>query len=455
MVKRASAYLATVDPAIEGQGGSKPTFRAACQLVGKFKLSRAQAIQLIETEYSPRCKPRWSRDEIEHKVDDAIEETKGEAPIEDRPLKKAKRVHSDAAPSNDFEHSDSDAPDAPPAFETVGMDAEAAKLPLLKILGPAEIFAPLPPLEYLVEQLVVRGTALQILAYGSSGKSWLGFHMAVACAAGAAFLGRFPTKQCRALYLDFENGTREARRRIQANTKARGIASAGLALGLCSMPSMYLDDPRFIGEIRRLASEYDLFIVDTLRAATRGEENASEARKPIDDIKAVIEETKGALVVLSHTKKVSQSVTKIDPREAGRGSSAIFDAFDAVLHLAYEEGQPLLATQTKGRSGRFVEPFGITIVDTENGGVDVVAGDAPDVEKESPSGAFAAKCDAAVAFLKSQPVGSTGRALRDATKCNGVTMGRVTDFLVRNGIIEDRSTRPGSPVWYYRGSVGQ
>ena len=75
---RASAYLATVDPAIEGAGGHSALFRAACVLVNGFDLSRSEAIQLLASEYNPRCCPPWDlgntseKREFERKVDQAM-----------------------------------------------------------------------------------------------------------------------------------------------------------------------------------------------------------------------------------------------------------------------------------------------------------------------------------------------------------------------------------------------
>lgn len=77
-VARASAYLATVDPAIEGANGHGALFRAACVLVNGFALDRSTAIQLLSAEYNPRCSPPWNlgntseKREFERKVDQAM-----------------------------------------------------------------------------------------------------------------------------------------------------------------------------------------------------------------------------------------------------------------------------------------------------------------------------------------------------------------------------------------------
>lgn len=67
---RARAYLATLPPAIQGQGGSRQTFRAACVLVLGFSLSPTIALPLLQ-EYNDRCQPPWSEFELRHKLEDA------------------------------------------------------------------------------------------------------------------------------------------------------------------------------------------------------------------------------------------------------------------------------------------------------------------------------------------------------------------------------------------------
>lgn len=67
-VKRASAYLATIDEAIEGQGGDRQTFYAACRMVQGFDLDVDTAFRLLVDEYNPRCRPPWTEEALAHKV---------------------------------------------------------------------------------------------------------------------------------------------------------------------------------------------------------------------------------------------------------------------------------------------------------------------------------------------------------------------------------------------------
>ena len=60
ILQRASKYLATVDPAVQGSGGHGKLFWAAQCMVSGCKLSDEQAFTLLAGEYNPRCSPPWN-----------------------------------------------------------------------------------------------------------------------------------------------------------------------------------------------------------------------------------------------------------------------------------------------------------------------------------------------------------------------------------------------------------
>ena len=84
---RAIAYIATMDPAIEGSGGSIACFRVASTLVRRFALPEGVALDILRSEYNPRCVPPWSEKELKHKIASAIKS--GKAPMGD--LRDARR----------------------------------------------------------------------------------------------------------------------------------------------------------------------------------------------------------------------------------------------------------------------------------------------------------------------------------------------------------------------------
>ncbi len=70
--ERAIRYLAKVEPAIDGQGGSDVTFRAA--IIGhEFGIDANRWLQILLGEYNPRCVGPWTDKELQHKVESAYD----------------------------------------------------------------------------------------------------------------------------------------------------------------------------------------------------------------------------------------------------------------------------------------------------------------------------------------------------------------------------------------------
>jgi len=70
-MERASKYLATLPPAIQGENGSRTTFIAAKKLLTRCGLSEQETYDLLRREYNRRCSPPWTDSELLKKVQDA------------------------------------------------------------------------------------------------------------------------------------------------------------------------------------------------------------------------------------------------------------------------------------------------------------------------------------------------------------------------------------------------
>jgi hypothetical protein len=62
------AYVARMPPAVQGQGGDKQTFAAACRLVIDFDLTPEEALPLL-LEYNERCVPPWDEAGLRRKLE--------------------------------------------------------------------------------------------------------------------------------------------------------------------------------------------------------------------------------------------------------------------------------------------------------------------------------------------------------------------------------------------------
>ncbi|MBN2196780.1 MAG: AAA family ATPase [Polyangiaceae bacterium] len=246
--------------------------------------------------------------------------------------------------------------------------------PAITLLSAADLWAPLPDPVYVIDEVIREGSIVELIAYGGSAKTWMAIDAAVSVARGIPWLGRFAAERGTVLLLDYENGNYELRRRLQAVARARGLVRPVEGIDALVMPSLYMTAPTFEPTISKLCEGRRLAVVDTLRAASPGvDENDSTMRAGLDGLRRIAETTGCAFLVLAHAKKTSGAKTEVDPREQGRGSSAIYDAADAVLHVRYVEGEPQRVSQTKARQGRRIEPFEVSVTDTANGGVLVQA----------------------------------------------------------------------------------
>lgn len=62
---RAEKYLQGMPPSISGAGGQKALWNAAFALTKGFGLSEQDAMFLLERSFNPKCKPAWSKKELE------------------------------------------------------------------------------------------------------------------------------------------------------------------------------------------------------------------------------------------------------------------------------------------------------------------------------------------------------------------------------------------------------
>lgn len=120
--RRARAWLAKREPAVQGQGGDAHTFITAANLVNDFGLSPEQAWPLL-WEWNARCQPPWDERGLRAKLESAIRNGKhARGSKTDRPLRS---VPAYAPPP----HTDDD---APPPFEALEPAGDPASPPSAK-----------------------------------------------------------------------------------------------------------------------------------------------------------------------------------------------------------------------------------------------------------------------------------------------------------------------------------
>ncbi len=245
----------------------------------------------------------------------------------------------------------------------------------LNWLDTAAIFAPLPPVPYVLEALdLCPGAPALIAGYGFSGKTLASQSLLMSVAAGLDVWGQFKAKTGRVAHIDYEQGSRLTRERYQRLAQAMMVGPTDLAdrLRLLSMPPMYLDGTVAEDVLCRDLEGCTIAVFDSLRASAPSyEENSSDVRKTLDMLGRVSERTGCAMVMIHHARKPSQT-SQGGAKMSIRGSGAIFDACSSVLVFdASEKNAPIRVSHEKARnSGRLAEDFHLTITDVPSGAND-------------------------------------------------------------------------------------
>ncbi len=217
----------------------------------------------------------------------------------------------------------------------------------------AEALEPHPPLDWIIEPLLSRGSVS--IFYGEPGtkKTYSLLSMAVCVAAGKPWLG-MKTRQTRVLIINEESGERRMFGRLGAALRGelvekdyplRGYESP---LQFISLGGFHLDNPTDVLQLERLIKEAGagLVIFDALADLMEGDENSKQDTQPVlNALRRLAEHTNAALCVIHHANKVG----------GYRGSSAIKGAVDLMVQVTSEDGSPYINIKSeKNRDGEAI-----------------------------------------------------------------------------------------------------
>jgi hypothetical protein len=112
--QQARLYVAKIPPAVEGEAGDRLTYNVACRLVHGFGLRVEQALPVLQ-EYSSRCRPPWSEEDLRHKLERAAAEPGERGYL----LRKAKSAAGRKVVPGTAEAAEEDVPTPVPALDAV------------------------------------------------------------------------------------------------------------------------------------------------------------------------------------------------------------------------------------------------------------------------------------------------------------------------------------------------
>jgi RecA-family ATPase len=203
---------------------------------------------------------------------------------------------------------------------------------------PLDLFAPVPPVEWVVENILVKGEATLLVAEGGAGKSYFALALSLAVTIGDWFLdGR--TTQGRVMYVDEEGSPSLALQRI-AQLGATDEQKANL--DYLSYPGVDLvrAPEKLIEEVRQV--EPILVVLDShAKIARASEENSNNEMGKVWDegILRVARWCDCAVLVIHHTNGYGGS----------RGASTIRNSADQVLTMVKQEDRSRVLYPSKPR----------------------------------------------------------------------------------------------------------
>ena len=191
---------------------------------------------------------------------------------------------------------------------------------------PLDLFAPVPPVEWVVENILVQHEATLLAAEGGAGKSYFALALSLAVTTGDWFLdGR--TKQGRVMYVDEEGSPSLALQRL-AQLGATDEQKAGLdylsypGVDLVRHPEKLIQDVQTTGPV--------LVVLDShAKVARASEENSNNEMGKVWDegILRVARWCNCAVLVIHHTSAAGRI----------RGATSIVNSADQVLHMVKDE----------------------------------------------------------------------------------------------------------------------
>ncbi len=237
IVNRARAYINKMPPAVAGNNGHNQTFEVACKLILGFDLSQDEAYPIM-LDYSARCQPPWSENELLHKLADADKDSaeRGYLLNGDRhhgsQISGPHATHSDDAmrdegpehlhgdaweqgqPPQDHYQEPSPSPRTTSGFSLDALDSQT--------FADSEFKQ-----EWDIVGALVKGQLAALAGALKTLKTSTGIDMAVSLGSGTPFLGHFAVPIPRpVLFLSAESGWPVLRSTAKRVCEARGISLA-------------------------------------------------------------------------------------------------------------------------------------------------------------------------------------------------------------------------------------
>lgn len=215
--------------------------------------------------------------------------------------------------------------------------------PRFEIRRAADALQPRPPVEYLVDKLIIPKSLSAFYGEGGAKKTYSLLAMAAQAASGGTWLD-YKTKQTSVLFIDQEMGEDGLGRRIAEVLRGENLGPETPLSYVC-YAGFKLDNKHDPAILRALIESEGtgLVIIDALAEIMDGDENSKADVQPVfNNLRWIADTTGAAIVIIHHANKAG----------GYRGSTVIKNSVDLLVQVESEDGENIINfTTQKNRYG--------------------------------------------------------------------------------------------------------
>jgi hypothetical protein len=324
-----------------------------------------------------------------------------------------------------------------------------------------DLFTAEPTANLLVPSLgIAPGPPTGIFGQSYVGKSIVAMSAWMAIALGRDLWGLYSVRRGQGVHFDHEQGRRRIKTLVQRLAAGFGATKEDLRawIRVAVYPPLNLTTADAVDHYARAFDGCAVATLDALKGLTPGiDENSSAMRDYMGVLRLASEKT-GCTPILLHNAGKTPADGNRPRKEAGRGSSAIFDECASVFVMTASKGKPTFVTHEKDRElGMLVADFGLRIEDVmtddgnPKGGLRVVHLDREQMHGEGDGGSKLASAVEAVRKCIEENPGVAGtEAVRQLLGLDAVAVrAAVNTLLAEDEIVERKPKGKGRGRRFY------
>lgn len=223
--------------------------------------------------------------------------------------------------------------------------------------------------EWLSDGFLAKRVVGFVAGLGGSFKTWLLIDLAIECARGGLWLGRFPVAKSKVLYIDQERFKGETKRRFSTLIRGKELDPKELdgSLYLKCGTTIRIDLPQsyeaFRAELDRIKP--DLVIVDSFSTFQTKEGSSNmEMQQVMEKIKALRSTFGCTFLFIDHENKgvyQKESEGLLPTKEDMLGAVAKVNAAEFVLTIRKDSEDSSIVHHTKSTLGPTIDPFSVRV----------------------------------------------------------------------------------------------